>query len=297
MQEVAAVVRPERNPMVRFRLALAGVVLLLLSACRVEMDIATHVEDDGSGQVAVTVMLGETARETLREKELKGGSPEEQAERIARGEDLFERGSNPVDILADDVPPSWEAERITEGHLEGLRLEAAFSDLNEVRPLLEELSDFGGELAERIGRAPERVGPATLVREFSITRDGPIFQFRGEPNAEEYEGATGGSNKLIGVFTISVDLPGGVTEHDADEEVDGALVWHIEPGTKRSISATSDLTKSPPGEFPTVPVAIGGSVIGIGGLLALRWFWERRRRGGGGEPPESGEHDEEPALV
>lgn len=275
-------------------LALAAVALLALSGCRVKMDVATTVEEDGSGVVAVTVLMDRTMRGALQEKERKSDDPRELAEMRARGEDRFERGPDPLDVLEDDVPDGWQGERVSDGDLEGMRLRAEFAGLDEISGLLDSLATFGDEIAARYEYPIERVGPAALTQGFSITRDGPIFELRGEPDASVYEGATGGANNLSTELTLSVDLPGGIREHDADEESDGALVWRVPPGESRSISATSDLDYDPV-EIPWTPIGVGGATLGLFGLLAWRSRWSRR--GGGQEPPETGVHEDVPTPV
>lgn len=277
-------------------LALVVGGLMLLSACKVEIDVATEVEEDGSGEIAVAVMLGETVRGTLEEKKLKSDDPLELAELEERGEDVFERGRNPVDVLEEGVPPGWEAERVTQGKIEGVHLRAEFASLDELASLVESLSDFGEEIADQVDREVERIGVAALTRGFSLTRDGSVFRFRAEPNVEEYEGATGGANNLLAEFSLSISLPGGVREHDADEKEDGTLVWRIQPGTKRTISATSDLTYNPR-DIPWTPIGVGGSAVAIFGFLALASH-RRRRSPGGDEPPgPAGVRDDVPAPI
>lgn len=258
--------------------------LVLLSACEVEIDVVTEVEEDGSGEMAVTVMLGETVRETLREKALKGDDPTELAELRAEGEDVFARGPQPIDLLEETVPAGWTAERVTDGPALGLRLRAEFADVREIPALLAPFDDWGDELVSSRGSDAERAGVAAVVRDFAIERDGPVFTFSARPDVTVYEGADGGANRLLAGFTVSLRLPGGIRDHDADEEDDGALIWRIPPGTSRTISATSDLTYEP-STFPTVPIVAGGSVAGLAGVLMLRRFRGRRGGPGSGEPP------------
>lgn len=277
------------------RFAVALVALLALSACRVKMDVATTVEEDGSGKLVVTVLMSETAREALQEKELKSDDPRELAELRERGEDVFERGSMPLDLLEDDVPEGWRGERISEDDLEGMRLRGEFASLDEIPTLLGSLSEFGAEMASRFGRTTDDVGPAALAKGFSITRDGSLFHLEGEPDAEAYEGAAGGANNLDAELTLTVDLPGGIREHDADEKADDALVWRIPPGESRTISATSDLDYDPV-EIPWTSIGIGGATLGLFGLLAWRARWSRRDDRGS-EPPEAGAPEDVPAPV
>lgn len=280
----------------RWRVAVIAVGLVLLSACKVDIDLATEVEEDGSGTMTVTLLLGETVRSTLREGGLVTQDPEELRKIIeSEGQDaVFSRGPDPVEILAETVPPEWDVEEVAEGNVRGLALRSSFSALDEIPELLAPFDDWGDEIAARQGADAEQGGVPVVARGFTITRDGPVFRFRGEPNAEAYEGATGGPNNLLAEFTISVKLPGGVREHDADEKEDGALIWHIVPGSSRTISATSDLTYDPR-EFPTVPLAVGASVAGLAGLLALRHVRGRRRNGSG--PPGPDVPDSEPVPV
>lgn len=274
-------------------LVMAG--LVLLSGCKVEMHVATEVDEDGSGDIAVTVLLGETVRDTLREKRLKTEDPTELAALEARGEDTFARGPDVIDVLARDVPDGWRAERITDGSLEGFRLRAEFESLEKLPALLRPFADWGDTVVAGQGRDAEQVGVAALVGGFSLTRDGSVFRFQASPNAKAYEGAEGGPNGLLTEFTISVKLPGGVREHDADTEEDGKLTWRIGPGASRSISATSDLGYDP---SPVPWFLILGATAGVllAGLLGLRAL--HRRRGGppGDEEPPAPSDQDEPVL-
>lgn len=274
------------------RLAAASLALVLLSACRVKLDVATRVDSDGSGEVAIALLLGQTVRESLSEGGLVSNDPEVLREILESGDrDALDApdGPDPVDVLADDVPPGWEYERIKDENderIQGLVLRASFGSLDELRPLLDSLSLWGADVAAKAGGGVEQLGVAALTRGMLVTRDGPIFRFRAEPTAEAYEGATGGPNSLKGEFSIAMTLPGGIRAHDADEKVDGALVWHIPPGESRSISAVSDLNHDA-GSFPVVPVVAGAAVAGLAGLLGLR-AWRKRRRAGSddGDAPE-----------
>lgn len=258
---------------------------LALSACKVEADVSTRVDEDGSGQVTASLLFDETVRETLREKKMKTEDAAELLELRRAGEDIWEYGPNPINFLEEDVPPGWSGERVTEGNLEGMRLQARFESVEDIPELMEALSGFGTILAEeRVERDIEDIGFAALTRGLSITRDGEKFHFRANPDARAWEGAEGGANRLAAVVTLSVDLPGGIRDHDADEERDGTLVWQIPPGVERTISATSDLTYNPT-EIPWTPLGIGGSAAAIAGLLTLSFVRQRRRAGGTDEPP------------
>ncbi len=275
-------------------------LLLLLSACKVEMEVATTVEEDGSGELAVQLMLGETARSTLQESEPATDDLEERRRIIAEeGPEALEvKGPDPVDVLAETVPDGWRHERVVDGKIEGLRLTTRFGAVDEIPDRLERLNDWGDEFATQYESDAAEIGLGVVTNGFAIERDDPLFHLRGEPDARPYEGATGGPNNLLAEFTISVKLPGGVRDHNADEETDGALVWHIAPGTAREISATSDLTYDP-FEIPWTPIAVGGATAGMVGLLALRSLRERRRAASGrDEPPgPTGMHDDVPVPV
>lgn len=298
--EAAVAASDTRTPPAR--LALVAIGLVLLSACRVRLEMATEVEEDGSGEIAVTVLLGETVRDTLNEGGLVTQDPEElQALLETGGEEALyaEDLADPVDVLERDVPEGWRHERIREGRLEGLRLRAAFESVDEIPALLGPFADWGDEVAARTGRDAEQIGVVTLTRGFSLTRDGPVFRFRAEPTAEAYEGATGGPNNLLATLTVSLKLPGGVREHDADEEHDGTLVWRISPGTSRTISATSDLTYDPSSEFPVAAIAAGGGLV-VAGLIAALVVRRRRRassRSDDGPAPPDAIREEVPAPV
>lgn len=279
------------------RWALIAVGILLLSACRVKMDVTTTVEEDGSGEIVAAVLMSQTAREGLQPKERKTDDPLELHELRQQGEDLFERGPMPLDTLEDDVPDGWRGERITEEGREGIRLRGEFDSLDEIPDLTDSLSGFGDDLLAEFGRTTGNVAFPVLTQGFSITRDGPVFRVEGEPDAEAYEGATGGPNNLLAELVLSVDLPGGVVEHDAEEQDGSTLTWTIAPGESRSISATSDLNKSEPTEIPWTPIGIGGATLGMVGLVA--WRSMRDRRGGSGDDPpgSSGVRDDIPTPV
>lgn len=281
----------------RRRFVLVAVVLLLLSACRVKMDVRTTIEDDGSGEIVATLLMSQTAREALQPKERKSDDPIELHEIRQRGEDIFERGPMPLDALEDDVPDGWEGERITEEGRDGIRLRSEFDNLEEISARVDSLSGFGDDLLAEFGRTTENVAFPVLTQGFSITREGPEFHVDGEPDAEAYAGATGGANNLLAELTIAVDLPGGVVEHDADEEEGSTLTWTIAPGESRSISATSDLNESEPIEIPWTPIGIGGVTLGMVGLVAWRSMRDRRRAGGDEPPGSAGVPGEVPTRV
>lgn len=246
---------------------LIAAVLVLLSACKIRVEVATEVERNGSGRVGVTLALALDEDE----RRLFEGAPD----------------GDVVDVLAEEVPQGWESEpyRVTdrEGReLEGIRATRRFGSLDELHQVIGQAQELSAE-----GAAADA---GALLGEFTIRQEGDRFVFHAAPvgpdpaaglglpeagsEVDEFGQALaeafGGLLEVEAEAAIRVRLPGEVLESNADREEGGALVWELVAGERRELSAVSDASRGGDGGFPVVPVAVGvAAAVVLAGAFAL----------------------------
>lgn len=214
------------------------VLAVLGSACEVKIVQATIVEADGSGQIVLDVLLDEELRD------LTG----------------FEDAASALE-LAGGIPDGYAVEDLVEEDFAGARAVRLFENLDELNVLLADATGAG------------------LADEVSLTREGNEYRYAaliGDLGAA-VDGA-GLSSLTADTFddlfniTLSLQLPGDVVDHNADEVLDdGTLVWRLGiDDSGQSIDATSRVATD----------WAAGAILGILGLAAVAGgvLWVRSRR-------------------
>ncbi|MEZ4554184.1 MAG: hypothetical protein R3B59_09785 [Dehalococcoidia bacterium] len=245
------------------RLALLGVALVLLGGC-VRAEIGVHVEDDGSGTATVLFAFKESFIDLM--SSLDEGSSEE-----FDPEEVFS------DIDRSQLPEGTEVDRYEEDGFVGSRITMPFRDVQELAGLLgfvttgaavpsEAAEDEGGFERFAIERTDDgwrldAVAAALTTEEDLESADDAFTQ-------EFFEDAS---------FTITIQLPGRIQEHNADEVDGNELTWNLdfestEPRELRAVSSTSGDGDGPPW------VLIGAVAAGVVALAAVGWDINRRRR-------------------
>lgn len=263
--------------------ALFAALLLLLSACKIRMDVGVDVNEDGSGSLSVTQAFDEEFREMMEEN---SGEPVD----FTDPETLKEMG---LGIAAEDLPAGVNAEvrPYKDGEFEGYTLALLFSSFEELETLA----------AEMRGEDNSDALPVAL----DVTREGNRFEFRAaEPFSLEEESTSEEGSEDFGLSGLAdilevrllVKLPGEVVDHNASEvAADGTLIW---------VSADADEAVVP---FAVSEVGGGANWVMVAALVGVVlaggagfWWWRRSyywddedyyeddEEDGGFEPPYPG---------
>ena len=253
----------------RFAAALA--VLLLLTSCKVDVQVGIRVGENGSGTVRARFVLDRDAVEAL-------------------GGDLDERLR-----VADLIQAGWQ-------------VDVQDRKGGGVEAVAEKRFAVPEEMSEAIDQLSGDIGP---FREFTLTRDRSAFTtdftFEGTVDLETGVGASalnpedqGVSEEIeeqgVGVeelreflrervdeafgFEVVVDLPGSGS-HNAPGQVAGAPRWTPRVGEVVVLAAESSETDID----RIVLVGLGGLLLLAAAALAIGWWFRRRRRAA----PEAGD--------
>lgn len=257
------------------RLAIALTGLLLLTGCKLRIDLNTKINPDESGRISFAVAMDEEFREALAN--LGTGFGE------AEGTDPD--AGDPFADLENQVPEGWESERFTDGEFQGVRISRNFTDLDDLQAAIRETEELNES-----GDAAGTETPASF-EEFKVTHEGDIFTLEmgasttsfSETSGEGVEGAEGSADdQFAEAFAeleiqaiVIVTMPGKVTDHNAHDKDGSTLTWRFDQdsGSQR-LRAVSDASQSAGdgGGFPVALVAGGGAAaaLAVGGFLVAR---------------------------
>ncbi len=230
-------------------LPLLLLLALIGSACQVKIEQTTRIEDDGSGQIVLDVLLDEELRT------LSG----------------FEDAASAFE-LAGGVPEGFTVEDLVVDDFAGARAMRDFADIDELNTVLQDAATAG--LADQV----------TVVREGNEYRYSATI---GDLSAAA-EGLGGfiTVDTFDDFFDIvlAVRMPGDVVDNNADAvREDGTLVWEIGiDDSGKTISATSRVATD------WAPVAIGVILLLVllgGGVMLVR---NRMLKSSSDAPPADG---------
>ncbi|NND03967.1 MAG: hypothetical protein HKN91_14390 [Acidimicrobiia bacterium] len=212
-------------------------LVVLTSACRLETNVIIDVNDDGSGVITTELGLDQEMQDLL--------------ESFGGGEDLL----SGLD-LGDGTP----TETRTEGDMTFFGATQSFSDPSEVQALLDQNQDQAS--FEDFQLSVDDNG-AVL-----IARTGPLGEQDGlDPGSLPFDPST--ITDDVFAANIFVNMPGNVTEHNADEVLaDGTLRWGISLTDPLDISAESSFGGD---GLPWLPIGIAAvAILGVGAFLVMR---------------------------
>jgi len=212
---------------------------LVVSGCLRSQSVVT-VEEDESGEFAVAALLSPAAVEILGE-----------------GEEI---DWSDFDTL---FPEPWEVSDIVDGDDTGRQARITFSSIEEFNQLA----------GETVVAAPGTEPEADQFVSYGLSRQGSVFAF----DAEHPQGA--GDPEFDEEFNIeitmevSLQLPGVVTEHNADEVDGDVLIWRWDQVEQRTLMARSQ----------TELVAGFVDVAGTTHAEAIAWVADQGITGGFGD--------------
>lgn len=217
---------------------LLAALVVLTSACRLETNVIIDVNDDGSGTITTELGLDEEMQNLL--------------ESFGGGEDLL----SGLD-LGDGTTPT---ETRVEGDMTFFSASRSFTDPSEVQALLDANQDQAS--FEDFQLSVDDNG-AVLV-----ARTGPLGDQQGiDPGSLPIDlNSIADDNFSANIF---VDMPGNVTEHNADQVMpDGRLRWGISLTDPLDISAESSFGG---GGVPWLPIGIAAlAILGVGAFVVMR---------------------------
>jgi hypothetical protein len=255
------------------RLLLFAALPVFFAGCTMRALVDVDVEADGSGTFEMSIAYDEELRQLI---EQQTAEPIDWSDPAAYMDD-----ETPGSFL-DDFPEGARIEPYAHGDFQGFTVSVGFESLDELNTFLEE-SQADDEEAFSFRITDDDSG------RFELVSDGPFFE-GAELTEEEAEMVP--PEMLSGLFDIQlrVALPGEVETTNADETVDGVMVWRIDPMASEPVipSAVSRVSATSPFVWLIIAAA---AVLVVGGGV-----WFVRRDGGEAPPVDSSDAVEEDAA-
>lgn len=231
--------------------AVAIVLAVTLTGCRVELDLDIAVRRDGGGVVELATFAD--------------------ADALARAEAA---GADPLALVVDASRglEGWTLEDTT-GPRGGrtVRLRTVAADAAALNAVLD-------DVAEALAAPEVRLleGLAVQVEDERLLLDGGATMVPSEAVADygvTQEEAVELARDAF-AWTVSAELPGDVLSSNADEEMGGRLVWRVDAGEEVDIAAEG--TRPPP--YSVVQLLLAAATSGLFALAALVLWLRHRRR-------------------
>ncbi len=243
-------------------LLLTALATLLLGGC-FRYQTAIVVDDDGSGRVQEILLFDRSALASVFDSEAQIDQH--------------------VPRAADFRLPSWATARdYRQGDLDGVILETTFDDPEQFDDRLNTLHLM---LIDAVG------SQATAEVDLERIEDGWTFTLR-TADLAELPALPGPADPAVGELyrraqlVLSVHLPGRIVDHNADEIVDGQLVWRLSANAVQTLAyartatggaLTATATTSRPLQAATALATAGGLAV-----FASVAYARRRNRSRGG---------------
>lgn len=239
---------------------LTAFALVALLGCRAEINVS--VSEEGNGEIELIAAVSDTVLSLAQ----------------LGGEDPF---GDFLDVPSDELQAEGlegaSVQPYSEAGYSGIRIRADFDPYDPIFADLSEDRSVLGNLTEAVG-----------IGEFKFTRtendDGWIVELDQTTDASVTEGL----DDLVGdipfdtgdidlPFIFSLQLPGEYTEHNADREIDGTLVWDANLLEGIEVYVVS---RDPGLQIAIVPIIITTifAIIAIGIVVSVVVSRERRRR-------------------
>lgn len=215
---------------------------VILSACEMRAEIS--VNDDGSGTMGVVFLMEPEYIDAARQSGVEDPFAEMRA-----------------DLKDDPVP--WQVEDLREGRLRGIRATFAFTSVDD---LLRKAAEIGRDSG----------GSTGFEEEFTLRRDGGGWRFAGRSTDLKEEA---GDDLPIPVEQLAsllklqfrVTLPGKASSTNADDTTSsgGRTTFIWKPSINDSTVTFAARTTAAGAGFPTLPVALGAAVVGVGAVVGI----------------------------
>ena len=226
-------------------LALLASAVVLSGCARIEIGI--HVNEDGSGEISLLSALDTRFLDAA----------------AAAGDTGMEDPFSDLDEA--DLPPGATVEEYDQDGFRGVRARFPFAASEDIKRTIDAaLSDAGDD------PTGATAGLDQLFERFDLRRDG------GDALGGDALGGEMAELMLEGFeFTIRIELPGEIVEHNADAVEDGALVWSLDLLSEEP-RALLALTSG--GKNRTILHVTTGVVVALLIAAATAAIWLRSRR-------------------
>lgn len=291
------------------------VMMLVFSTGCIYADMGVSVKDDGSGEITLIEAIDTKAFADAMKQ--FGGMLGGTGSTPTTPTDIF----NENDIDKSKLPPGSKVEKYKQGNREGVKVTTPFSKpedilptLNKVGSALEGLGDLGslGGTTSRPTGGTTRPGatptptrssssntPSDAFDKFSLTKTSDGWKFEATAKSASNLGDMGNdamSQALMASIlkdasvTLTLRLPGKVTQTNADSNKNGELKWNLPLTSTQTKTMTATTVgsgvsgggDSDGGGFPIVIVVVViAAVAAVGGL----YFWSKQKQAGPPAPP------------
>jgi hypothetical protein len=299
-------------------LALFAALLVFSTAC-VKSDLGVTVKDDGSGTIQLIAAVDVKAFNDAMKQfgDMLGGSSSGNATPTSPT-DVFD----PKEVDMSKLPPGSKVDAYKEGNFEGLKVTMPFAKPEDIMPTLgklnESLADSG---SLNLGSGPSsprptpRPGttvtparpptparsssssnsPADLFEKFTLvkTSDGWKFDATTKPVSSDVGGdpmtaALMGAILKDASASFSLQMPGKITQDNADSKKDGVMKWNlpIASAQAKTLSATTvGSGLSGGGDDGGFPILIVLGAIAVVAVIGGLYYMSKQRQASPPAPP------------
>ncbi len=169
-------------------------VLAVIAAGCMRADIGVTVEEDGSGVLTFAQLYGPEFRELADELDLD------------EDEEFTE--------FEESMPDGAEFSDVVDGEYEGRQATMTFDSLEELNALAD----------EALVVEPDEQG---TFDSFAVTQDGSAYAFDAVYRESDFDDFEGENDVEPGQVVVMLELPGTVTDDNADEVDGDVLTWRI----------------------------------------------------------------------
>lgn len=282
--------------------------LLVFSTACIHADMGVSVKDDGSGTITLVEAIDTKAFADAM-KQFGGMLGGTSSSTPSNPSDIFSE----KDIDKSKLPAGSKVEKYKEGNYEGVKVTTPFSKPEDILPTLNQvgnalegmgdLTSLGGGTTRPSGgtarpgatptptRSSSGNSPSDAFDKFTLVKTSDGWKFDataksvgnlGDVGSDPMTAALMGSILKDASVTLTLRLPGKVTQTNADSNKNGQLQWNL-PLTATQAktmsattvgSGTSSGGDSDDSGFPIVVVAIViAAVVVVGGL----YYWSKQK--------------------